>query len=393
MIRTANRKIIGVCLWITACALAGIPVGRACSWSYILWNIRSKTADPLFRFIESGKVGYVDASGTVVIPPSLPATRDNFDGEFHEGLLGIKEVGGYRYLDRAGNTVFHTDAWLAFDFHEGFAVAGRYAGFHSDQFPKYGFLDRTGSFAIAAQYRSVESFSDGLATVAVSSEFGSTGYINSKGVFVIPPTLTYGSSFSEDRAAVIVGGPCRMVNPGSCGRPMFEPTESGATYDCRYAFIDKRGQPISRLRFDDADSYSEGLAAVKIGNAWGFVDHSGNISIPAMYSYVGEFSEGLAWAMESGKAGFIDHSGRFVIPPQFANAGNFSDGRALVWTYDGSGKRTYRFIDKTGKPAFPGEFSAADSFSHGLAPIALDQKGALAWIDTSGRRVLTYAER
>ena len=47
-------------------------------------------------------------------------------------------------------------------------------------------------------------------------------------------------------------------------------------------------------RYEDAQSFSEGLAAVKQGGLWGYVDEKGNTVIPFQYSYAFSFSEGLA---------------------------------------------------------------------------------------------------
>jgi hypothetical protein len=311
---------------------------------------------------------------------------------FHEGLVAIKDDKGYRYVDRAGATVFRTNAWLAFDFSEGLAPASRYAGSQNNAFPNWGFIDRTGSFAIAPQYYSVDPFSEGLARVSLSGEVGSTGYIDGRGNFAIPARLTYGSGFHEGLAAVIIGGPCRITNGGSCQRSEFKPTQPPGTYDCRYSFIDKSGKPVSDERFDDAQDFSEGLAAVRIGEAWGYVDRSGQISISAKFEFANPFSEGLAAVRQTGKTGFIDHSGSFVIPPRFESVDSFSDGRALVSANNSDGTQAYRFIDKTGKAAFPGKFAVAAPFSYGLAHVALTGhlKGSSAWINTSGKSVFTY---
>jgi len=376
-------------VWIAAGILLYIPVAHACSWSYVIWGIRSKPADPLFRFVRNGRSGYIDSAGKVVIQPLLPS-GDNFFGEFHEGLVAIKDEHGYRYLDRSGRLVFHTDAWLAFDFSEGLAPASSYSG------PaKWGFVDRTGNFVVPPQYFGVEEFSEGLARVSVSGEVGSTGYIDHNGKFTIPARLSYGSSFHEGLAAVIIDGPCRFSNGGSCGRAEFRPVQANATYDCRYAFIDKSGKPISGLRFDDAKDFSEGFAAVRIGREWGYVDKSGQLAVSLKFDSAEPFSEGLAAVIQNGKTGFIDYSGNFVILPQFESAGDFSDGRALIAESDRRGQLAYRFIARNGKPAFSETFAAAAPFSYGLAHVAFSglSKGTFAWINTSGEPVFTYTGR
>ncbi len=387
----AHFRMAWIISWFVVGVLVFVPIVSACSWSYVIWAIRSRPADPLFRVVRNGKAGYIDSSGKVVLQPTLPK-GDTSGGEFHEGLLAINDDKGYRYVDRAGNTLFRTDAWLAFDFSEGLAPAARYAGFPDDKFPHWGFIDRTGRFAIDPRYYWVDPFSEGLARVSVSSEVGSTGYIDGQGNFEIPARLSYGSSFHDGLAAVILSGPCRITNGGSCGRPEFKPTQPQATYDCRYSFIDKSGKPVSEQRFDDAQDFSEGLAAVRIGEAWGYANRSGQISISPKFEFAEPFSEGLAAVRQAGKTGFIDHSGNYVIPPQFESVDNFSDGRALVSENNSDGTQAYRFVDKTGKAAFPGRFAAAAPFSYGLAHVALTGhlKGSSAWINTSGKSVFTY---
>lgn len=374
-------------------AFLSIPNARACEWSYLLWAIRNKPADPLFRFARNHKAGYIDSSGKIIIEPTLPP-GDNSFGEFHEGLLAVKDDHGYRYLDRSGAVVFNVDAWLAFDFSEGLAPASKYDGT-----PKWGFIDHAGHFTVPPQYFWVDPFSEGLARVSVSGEVGSTGYVDKEGNFAIPPSLSYGSSFHEGRAAVIIDGPCRIINGGSCARAEFRPSLPGAKYDCRYAFIDRRGMPVSDLRFEGALDFSEGLAAVLLDGRWGYVDGSSRIAIKPQFDWAESFSEGVAAVRQNGRTGFIDHSGNYVIAPRFefpsVSVDSFSDGRALVTKIDGVGKTVFRYIDKTGNSAFPGNFTAASAFAYGLAHVALEGrgKGTRAWINTSGKVVFTYSDK
>ncbi len=191
-------------LWLATGALLSVSVVHACSWTYTIWSIRSKPADPLFRFEQNGKAGYIDATGKIVVRPTYPG-GSNFLGEFHEGLLAVRDERGARYVDRSGKVVFRTDSRFSSDFFEGLAAA-------SSESSRWGFIDRTGRFTVPPQYYEVEAFSEGIARISVTGEVGSTGYIDKTGQFVIPPSLTYGSSFHEDRAAVIISGPCRITN-------------------------------------------------------------------------------------------------------------------------------------------------------------------------------------
>ena len=333
---------------------------------------------------------YINSSGEIVIQPTLSADG-NFGGEFHEGLLALKQDPGYEYIDRSGTVVVRADVWLALDFSGGLAPA---PVSQSNRPPKWGFIDRTGHFAIPPRYSAVDAFSEGLARVTASGEAGSTGYIDGDGKFVISPHLSYGASFHEGRAAAIIDGPCVITNGGSCARAEFRPTKQPAAYDCRYAFVDKSGQPVSALRFDDAKDFAEGLAPVRLGREWGYIDRSGRIAIAPRFESAEPFLESLAAVVQNGKTGFIDRSGSFMIPPRFEFADSFSDGRALVAASKGGGTWSNRYIDRTGKPAFRGEFALATPFTHRLAHVALNARlKTFAWIDTAGKPVFTYVDR
>lgn len=52
-------------------------------------------------------------------------------------------------------------------------------------------------------------------------------------------------------------------------------------------------------QYEDAQTFSEGLAAVKQGGKWGFIDETGKVVIPFQYDYVGRFSEGRALVLTS----------------------------------------------------------------------------------------------
>lgn len=47
-------------------------------------------------------------------------------------------------------------------------------------------------------------------------------------------------------------------------------------------------------KYDDADIFSEGLAPVKLGNNWGYIDKTGKEVVPCRYEDASNFSEGLA---------------------------------------------------------------------------------------------------
>lgn len=83
---------------VSVFALAAVAFG--CSWDYAIWIPRSRSADPLYRFVKNGKAGYIDGRGRILIPPKFPA-YGNSGAEFHDGRLEIGASNG-KYVDHTG---------------------------------------------------------------------------------------------------------------------------------------------------------------------------------------------------------------------------------------------------------------------------------------------------
>ena len=104
-------------------------------------------------------------------------------------------------------------------------------------------------------------------------------------------------------------------------------------------------RPLLRI-WDRACYFSEGLAAVKRGEFWGYVDAQGKVIVPPRYTGAFAFSQGRAAVHRNGKWGYINSTGNEVIPLTFADARVFAAGAAEV-SVD---RRTWRKIDLTGAP-------------------------------------------
>src|SRR5208337_2787623 len=207
----------------------------------------------------------------------------------------------------------------------------------------------------------------------------------------------------------------------------------------KWGYIDKTGRLIIPFKFDWADDFSEGLAAVKIIEKAGYIDKTGKFVIPPRFFFGGPFSsgmalvvfrrfekdkflmnklgyidrsgklviqskealdsrslhvlykdlffsEGLACMDQNNKFGFIDKAGKQVIPPQYEDVRPYSEGLAAVVIKD-----KYGYIDKSGKMVIPPQFEDAGPFSEGLAAISFNGKQS-GYIDKSGRLVINGEE-
>ena len=366
---------------------------HTCSWDYLIWIPRSPDADPLYRFIQEGKVGYIDNTGKIVVSPTLEFYGGNSGGEFHDGLLQLG-VSDSRYIDRSGKMPFSKKFYSSWEFSDGLAAAMETDG------GKWGYINTKGEFAISPRFASsrtdyVWPFAEGFAAVKVAGEYG---YIDHTGSFVIPPTLLDADSFHEGYARVVVEGPCVKMESGPCSTPVVLPTDvTGDSHlsGCKFTFVDTAGRIITDLRFDSAGRFSEGLAPVQIGELWGYLDTSGKLAIPLRFQKAEPFSDGLGLVSLNHVFGYIDQTGSFAIQPQFKNAESFADGLALIGNQDSG----YSYINKAGQQAFPGKFLLASSFFNGLAHVLLQETSldedareeTFAYINTAGAQVFTYS--
>lgn len=97
-------------------------------------------------------------------------------------------------------------------------------------------------------------------------------------------------------------------------------------------------------KYQEAGPFMEGLAPVKLGGKYGYIDKDGKCVIPYKYESAGVFSEGLARVSMNGKYGYIDRNGKQVIPYKFSDAGDFIDGLAEVIFNE-----SRSFVDKVGE--------------------------------------------
>jgi hypothetical protein len=61
---------------------------------------------------------------------------------------------------------------------------------------------------------------------------------------------------------------------------------------------------------------------------WGYIDQQGNLVISPQFTSADSFSDGLAQVRVNGKYGFIDPTGKMAIPPQFDQVDSFYEGLA-----------------------------------------------------------------
>ena len=341
-------------LWVTICVS--------------LYSCSNKDSNLLLPMVVDGLYGYIDEPGKVVIEPQF-----KYAGIFSDGLACVKTHEGYGYINKRGKMVIAPIFDNAGDFSDGCAVVqldqkdyfinNRFSGKQDlitvgfswtrgfseglaavEINGKWGYVNTNGEMVISPEYYEACSFKDGLARVKTSdSDLDGWTYINKSGSEITDLPLSGNSEDFSDGLAKIV-----LYNKNTGG--------SWCT------FIDREGAAFKN-KYKSAQNFTEGLAAVKTDEGWGYVDKHENFIIPPTkrFRQAYEFSEGLAAVeidhgpleSEGNKYGYIDKIGDLLISPEFEGAGEFSNGVAIISDSD----RNMGLINRNGKVILDAKYS------------------------------------
>ena len=161
---------------------------------------------------------------------------------------------------------------------------------------RLGYIDQRGVVQIGFKYYYGRGFSNGLAAVLATRD-GLWGYIDKTGQFAIAPQFDQASDFRDGIA---------MVRKG------------GAIF-----FINEAGDKVLESELELL-GFVEGFSPAKRNGKWGFVNIRGQTVIPFKYQSANVFSEGLACVVFAGKLGYVDRSGKVVIEAEFDPMSNLS---------------------------------------------------------------------
>lgn len=268
----------------------------------------------LLMVIVDGKVGYIDTNGQNIISALFP-----LGSQFSEGVASVAQISDNRYrytfindnMDITIPTMF--DA--AGDFTEGLARV-QLKG-------KWGYINKKGNWVIEPQYSLCYEFNEGYAQ---ASQKGKWGIINKKGEWVIAPLY-------QDITMVKEGILATQEKLGGA-----------------WKFVDIQGKQVISDSFERAGNFANGLAPVRKGDKWGYINKKGEVVIPYQYSGAYEFSpNGLASVEKNAYWGFINTKGEMVINIQFERGSRFRYNYAWVEKGDILGyiNRKGEFIWKT----------------------------------------------
>jgi len=87
---------------------------------------------------------------------------------------------------------------------------------------------------------------------------------------------------------------------------------------------------ITSFKYDEVGDFHNGMAKVRNGEKWGYINKSGVEVIAFRYEAAGDFHNGRAYVKSKGKYGFIDKYGNVKISFMYKDATDFSFGFSEV---------------------------------------------------------------
>ena len=148
--------------------------------------------------------------------------------------------------------------------------------------------------------------------------------------------------------------------------------------------MDRSGKTAIEPQFDSAGEFSEGLAIVKVGTKFGYINTKGQVAITPQFDSASPFRYGRAGVKLGSGFGFIDEDGKYIGSPDFSSVGEFSGNLAPVRTADG----VAAFVNRSGKLELAGKFESLQpaGFTAGLAPAR--SGGKWGYIDATGKWII-----
>lgn len=180
-----------------------------------------------------------------------------------------------------------------------------------------------------------------------------------------------------------------------CKRPKIDSYTGSCYYDGLSAirhnesaligFANKKDKIIIQPMYQDADRFSNGLAAVKKDNLWGVINKDNQTIVPFMYEHLNSPDEKYGWiyAKKLGKWGVIDRFGNQILEFDYDGIGSFFNERAYI-KKDGK----YGYIDPTGKQVIGFYYDNAQNFIHNI--VCLKQNNKHGCIDKNGIIIIPF---
>lgn len=226
--------------------------------------------------------GYINNKGEIIVKLKYLEAY-----EFSDSLAWVMNFDERGYIDHSGKIVLvFTQSGFGNSFMQGFAS-------FSDTTGSFGYINKAGKLAFNLFWDDAGNFVENRAKV---NKMGVYGFIDTSGALIIKHAYDFANDFSNGYAFV-----------GIPGESMYKPL---------WALVNQSGTRMFDFKYEDIRDFSEGIASVKEGNKWKYIDPQDNQIIKGDFDVAESFRNGLAYvySKEWKINGFINPLGELILP-------------------------------------------------------------------------------
>lgn len=211
------------------------------------------------------------------------------------------------------------------------------------------FIDLNGNVLSKKKYSSVNAYYDGVAWVSDLTDASAYGGEPFYGIDKNEKAITdkYGrfDHFSEGLAAV--------------------------KKDDKWGFINTKGKMVIKAKYDEVENFTNGFAEVKINEKWGYINTSGKEITKMKYSTTQPFCNGFAQVGDfSNNRGYINTAGDEIIPIRYDSFSEDCINNGIVWAKENS---LFIILDASGKPVTGFRYIKHHRFYDGMALVVRER--------------------
>ncbi len=259
---------------------------------------------------------------------------------------------------------------------------------------KWGYINEKAQFLIKPEYDGVEGFNNsGIAAAFLLTDSGyyssdrNVYVLNTSGEKLYEQVKASGYFVTDDYIIIVAQGKSRFIN--SKGEVFFETDKEVAGYSdgmlryneqssdvYKYGFMDQSGKVIIPAIYSFAEPFAAGRARVTAENGENtesfFIDKQGN-------KVVSQDQPVLFHDNSTNKYGYKGNDGKVIVEPAYKYANEFENGRAVVHVSGGEDEDDFLgLIDESGNYIIKPEYTGINYIGEGLYAVG---KGTLVSFD------------
>lgn len=304
-----------------------------------------------YRISVNDKQGFIDANGKIIIEPQFDYAYDRFTEDVCYAKIGDRQG----FINLEGNFVVELadSVTRVYDFVNGFAK-------YSCGYWRNGIINKEGRVIIPAIHEDVSVIQD-----ADSLYFKIVGKKNKSDWFM------------ADKKGNTIGTPCDSILYG------FKNGLCPIKIKNKWGYMNSLGEMAIQPQYDYARTFSEeGLARVKKGEYYYFIDKAGNEVLKYDHIFTG-FTNNRAAVLIDGEKCLINHCGKIICKISADEIYSFRNDNYAVIINDNKAS----LIDSLGNIVLATEYRSIGVFNNGIAVVS-NQDDKCGYINIKGKEII-----